>query len=102
MRHNDVLESLRQVVNVETYVIATENHDNQRIHYHVVLIKRQKYDIKSSNLFDLAYNGKILHGNLLRWSSVHLLPSPATSPFRKEKGEGRRGKWGMPSPPRPK
>ena len=91
MTHNDILESLRQVVHVETYVIATENHGNRRIHYHVVLVKRQKYDIKSSNLLNLIYNEEIFHGNQLRWSSAHLLPSP---PFG-----GRRGKWGMPSPP---
>ena len=62
MTKEDVLESLRKVVDFQSYVISREQHAQEGVHFHVILNARRKFDIKSSHLLDLIYKDKTYHG----------------------------------------
>lgn len=45
------------------YVIGKELHQDGSTHYHVVLIRKTKFDINRSDALDIQYQGQVYHGN---------------------------------------
>lgn len=60
-----ILEYLKSKTNYYDfdYVISKELHQDGGTHFHVVLIRNIKFDIKSFNLLDIEYQDKTYHGN---------------------------------------
>lgn len=68
MTHQEVLESLKKVVDFGDYAIGREKHaisqteGQDQYHYHVLLTARTKFNIKNPTLLDLRYKEITLHG----------------------------------------
>jgi len=72
MTHQEVLESLKKVVDFGDYAIGREKHaisqavsqteGQDQYHYHVLLTARTKFNIKTPTLLDLRYKEITLHG----------------------------------------
>lgn len=60
---NDVLEQLEYKVGRFSYIISKEAHKDGGVHFHVLLIRTKKFNIKSPYFFDLEINDQVIHGN---------------------------------------
>jgi hypothetical protein len=63
MRHEDVSQSLNNVIDFQSYVIGEERHKDGGKHFHVILIAKRKFDIRTPDRLDLCFKGKVSRGN---------------------------------------
>ena len=62
MRYEDVLGNLKEKVDYDLYVISKEFHNDGGVHFHVILVGKKKFDIKTPTMLDLKYEGETYHG----------------------------------------
>jgi len=60
---NNLLEQLQLKLGYFSYIISEEAHSDGGMHFHVLLIRDQKFNIKSHFLLDLEIDGRVAHGN---------------------------------------
>lgn len=60
---NKLLEQLQYKLGRFSYIISQEAHTDGGTHFHVLLIRSKKFDIKSHSLLDLEIDGQVAHGN---------------------------------------
>ena len=65
MSTEDVLKQLQEKPSLGRfhYVVAKSLHQNEGVHFHVVLINYTKFDIRNETVLDLEYQGITYHGN---------------------------------------
>ena len=59
---NNVLEQLQFKLGNFSYVISQESHSDRGMHFHVLLIRSKKFDIRAPSSLDLKINGRVAHG----------------------------------------
>jgi len=60
---NNLLEQLHLKLGRFSYIISQEAHSDGGMHFHVLLIHRKKFNIRSHSLLDLEIDGRVAHGN---------------------------------------
>jgi hypothetical protein len=59
-----ILENLSsKQLNIDSYIIALENHADGNLHAHVYLENKSKFSIRNSDFLNLLIENKIYHGN---------------------------------------
>jgi hypothetical protein len=60
---NNLLEQLQFKLGNFSFVISQESHSDRGMHFHVLLIRSKKFDIRAQSSLDLKINGRVAHGN---------------------------------------
>jgi len=60
---NDALEQLQYKLGRFSYIISEEKHTDGGMHFHVLLIRSKKFDIRAQSSLDLKINEQVAHGN---------------------------------------
>jgi hypothetical protein len=60
---NQLLEQLQYKLGKFNYIISQEAHSDGAMHFHVLLIRSKKFDIRSHSSLDLEIDGRVVHGN---------------------------------------
>jgi len=61
--HGELLNIFNNLLNINEYLIALENHKDGGLHAHLYFILNKRCDFRSSKCLDFMYNNKIFHGN---------------------------------------
>lgn len=65
LNSNHILQVMKKKENLPSfhYLIAKESHADGGIHFHLLLIAKNKFNIKTTNALDIEYQGHTYHGN---------------------------------------